>query len=318
MGVTVRDIARRVNVSHAMVSRALSGNSKSIVAPQKRDMILKAAEELGYRPNHAARTLATGQSRVIALQVYDIENAHEQRVARRFGELVGAENYDLVIHGFGSDSLRMRWSIDGTIINGRNDYQAYPEIDLQSPVVAIGPYPSGNVDTVFVDIKSGADEAMAHLIESGRRRILLMTMDEKSLDDGRTAAYVEAMNSANLPRLTYHLTRNSLLDGRAAMAQYLRNNDAPDVILCQNDQTAAGCYRALHDAGLSIPRDVAVVGCDGLDQNDCLCPSLSSIEQPVAETCKIAWEMLQRRMADPSIERQFAEFKTRFVLRESC
>ncbi|MDR3708449.1 MAG: LacI family DNA-binding transcriptional regulator [Capsulimonadaceae bacterium] len=315
MTVTVRDIARRVNVSHTMVSRVLSANSKFPVSAAKRELIVAAAKELGYRPNHAARTLATGQSRVIALQIFDMENPFMQRVARRLTEMLAADDYDLIVHGFSGSFSRVRSSIDGAFLLSRDSLPL--DVD-HCPLVAIGSYAAPTIDSVFVDLKVGACEAVTHLLKTGRRRIVYVSSDEHDERDGRSVAFNATIQSAGLEPLTLHVVRNRQDDGWAALSAYLREHSAPDALFCQNDQIAQGCYRALREAGLRIPRDVAVIGCDGVDWNDYQYPALGSIEQPVNEMCEIGWDFLRRRIADPSIPRQEAMLIAKFNPRDSC
>ena len=314
MPVTVRDIARRVNVSHTMVSRALGETTKSLVSAGNREMILKAAKELGYRPNHAARTLATGQSYVIALQVFDIESPYAQRVARRLTDLLKKENYDLIVQEFTNDLQKVRWSIDGAFLLGRRDYHGS---DMRCPIVAIGSFLLEIPDSVVVNLYPAARDAMANLIDMGRRRIVLLSMDEDNLTDGRTRAYLDSTAAAGLPQLIMHATHAHQIDGWRALSEFMAEHPAPDAVFCQNDQLAEGCYRAIREAGLRIPEDVAVVGCDGIDKNQYLFPSLSSIQQPLDEMCAFGWEIMRQRLADPVLPRQRTTLDAQFVRRAS-
>ena len=315
MTVTVRDIAKRVNVSHTMVSRALNANNTFPISAEKRELIRRAAEELGYRPNHAARILATGQSFLIALQIYDMENPHQMRVARLLGDILREDKYDLLIHGYHGDSISVRSSIDGVIILDRKDS---PRVDVHSPVVAIGAFVSEVADSVLIDLHSGAAEAMAHLIGSGRRRIALVSTEDNDPTDGRTRAYLESVAAAGLPPRLIHLPRHGRIDGWMALSEALRSGDIPDALLCENDQVAEGCYRALREANLRIPEDVAVVGCDGISQSEFVYPSLATIEQPAEAMCRAAWKFLRRRIEERSIPRQSTTIKSHFVRRASC
>ncbi len=309
------DVASRAGVSTATVSYVFNGRKNASVPDETRRRVLEAAELIGYRPNHAARTLATGQSRVIALQIFDMENPHQQRVAHTLADLLSTQDFDLVVHGYASDSLRVRWSIDGTIILDRGEY---PELDLHSPVVGIGAYVSDEVDSVMVDLEVGARDALAHLIASGRRRIVHLAKSELKVGDGRTKAYGDAVQSSELPTLRVNITNDKPEDGYAALRAFLQDQKPPDAVFCQNDQVAAGAYRALREYGLRIPPDVAVIGCDGLDQNKFLNPVLASIEQPIDTMCAIGWAFLRNRIADPSIPRQTAVLQSHFVPAESC
>ncbi len=315
MPITVRDIAKQVKLSHTMVSRALNPNSKFPIAADKRALIQQTARELGYQPNEAARILATGQSRVIALQIFDMENLHQQRVAQSLAKVLQKDGYDLIVHGYGNDAVRLRWSIDGVFILDRRDCQ---DFTLNSPNVSIGAFVSHEIDCVYVDLQAGASQAMRHMIHSGRRRIAHVDEDVLLLEDGRTAAYIEAMQESRLPLRQIRIDRDSYEEVYAKVSVALREHDRPDALLCQNDRVAHGCYRAIRDAGLSIGDDVAVVGCDGTEPSKYLEPTLSTIAQPVDAMCAKGWEFLLNRIRDPLMLRQEASLKSHFVLRHSC
>lgn len=315
MTVTVRDIAKHVNVSHTMVSRALNENSKFPISAEKRELIRKAAEELGYRPNHAARTLATGQSYVISLQVYDMENPHQMRVARILSDILREDNYDLMVHSFQGDSVRIRSAVDGVIILDRKEF---PTLEFRVPAVSIGAFVNNEVDTVHVDLECGSREALAHLLATGRRNIALVSKEENDLGDGRTRAYFQAMDAAGLPHRLIHIKHHGRIDGWSAVAEYLRQGDTPDALFCQNDQIAEGCYRALRETGLRIPEDVAVIGCDGISQDEFVFPPLATIAQPAEEMCRVAWDFLKTRIANREIPHQSASIEAHFVRRPSC
>lgn len=315
MSVTVRDIAKKMNVSHMMVARALSADKCSQVAPQKREMIVRVAQEMGYEPNNAAKTLATGKSGFVALQVYDMESAHTQTVARRLWEMLKLDGYVLVVHEVANDVSRLRTMVDGTIMLAPGDLSQFSR---QSAIVELGTRALDDVDSVFVDVKEAALQAMTLLIQSGRRRIALISSAPDDPLDGRSAAYAQAMSKAGLPPMHVRLQVNRSRAGRDALANCLTQVKPPDAIFCQNDLIAAGCYRALREAGLAIPNDVAVVGCDGIEIGEFLDPPLTTIEQPVEEMCKSAWQMLRNRIADASIGRQHVTLKARFLARDSC
>jgi DNA-binding LacI/PurR family transcriptional regulator len=315
--LTVRDIARKVNVSHTMVSRALNANCKFSISAEKREMIVKAARELGYEPNNSARALATGKSGIVALQLYDMNNAFSQQVARQFWSLLRQNEHALVVHEVANDVTRLRSTIDGTIMLASGDMSS---MSLRSPVVEVGTRAFDDVDCVYVDLKEPSLEAMAHLVQTGRRRIALVSGSVTDLVDGRTSAYIDAMESAQLPTILIPVPadRNHPKEGYEAMLEFLSCHEAPDAVFCQNDLLAIGCYHALRERCLRIPEDVAVVGCDCIEIGEFLDPTLSTIQQPVDEMCTVSWEFLKRRMSDPELPRQCAALKGRFIKRQSC
>jgi DNA-binding LacI/PurR family transcriptional regulator len=108
-------------------------------------------------------------------------------------------------------------------------------------------------------------------------------------------------------------------DTRAHGHETLRGHAGtfPDALFCENDELAVGCCRALAERGLRVPDDVAVVGCDGIDEAAFLQPPLTTIVQPVDEMCRLGWEFLKRRIADRDAERRHAVLPARLEVRAS-
>jgi LacI family transcriptional regulator len=104
---------------------------------------------------------------------------------------------------------------------------------------------------------------------------------------------------------------------RHAVTEYVREHGPPDGIFCHNDDFAIGAYRALRDMGLRIPDDVALVGCDNLEETAYLDVPLSTIAVPTEELCRTGWEFLYRRMHDPSAPLQCAILQPQLVVRAS-
>jgi DNA-binding LacI/PurR family transcriptional regulator len=126
------------------------------------------------------------------------------------------------------------------------------------------------------------------------------------------------MDAAGLPQRLIHIKQHGRIDGWCAVAEYLCQGERPDALFCQNDQVAEGCYRALREAGLRIPEDVAVIGCDGISQDEFVNPPLATIAQPAEEMCRVAWDFLKKRIANREIPRQSASIEALFVRRPSC
>jgi LacI family transcriptional regulator len=309
------DVARHAGVAQSTASAVLNGKSgKYAVTPVKAAAVLRAAEELGFEPNHAARTLVTGRSRVIALQIYDLENPFQQQVARRLWALLGEDDYMLIVYEVQSDSGRLRSSADGAFVTAPGDMSAF----TGKPVVQLGSRATNPIGSVVVDLKSAASEALAHLVATGRRRIALIAHRDDSRVDSIAAAYSEAVASAGLPTIYIPVGEERANTGYEALSGYLKGNDAPDAVLCRNDLLAFGCYKALAEAGLQVPSDVAVVGCDGIEIADYLRPSLSTIVQPVDDMCAVGWTHLKQMLDDPTQVVKPVTLQARFVRRESC
>jgi LacI family transcriptional regulator len=135
--------------------------------------------------------------------------------------------------------------------------------------------------------------------------------------DDRWEAYHEVMAQAGLkPELI--LTRDQeRASGRAAIVSYVQQFGCPDSIFCYNDDLAISAFRGLRDLGIRIPDDVALIGCDGIEDAEYHDPAITSVVQPISEMCSLAWDCLERRVREPDCDLYQRILKPELVLRES-
>lgn len=328
--VTLKDIAKRLDVSHATVSRALNRADDPLISEATRLRVQKLADELGYRPNLAARNLATGRTGLLALWLWSeaLPNAYHSHVSQLMVAEAQRSSYQLLINRVGWDSLRTdrrthfdAWHVDGVIA-----HEAGPAIQarfpnprkLPVPVVSTGAYHFlQGVDHVWIDVRSGAIEAIEHLLFGGRRRIAYVAecLEERRTDP-RCLVHGELLDAAALPKLFLEVPGD-----RAGMRQAVREafeqGFPADALFCHNDDVAVAAYRGLCDVGVRVPDDVAIVGCDGIQDTEYLEVPLSTIAQPLEEMCALARQFLERRIEDPTRPLQEAWLPAKLTIRPS-
>ena len=322
--VTQAQIASKLGVSRQLVTFALAGYPQ--VAKESRERIVAAALEMGYRPNPHARALRLKKTGIIALWIPDQISTHYTHVARELSRLVKAAGLELIISEVGVSDMKQIWShvpVDGIVaVDASKAVQA--ELDALAtksvPLVSVGTYCSEGTDHVQVDLAAGTTEVMAHLISSGFRRIAHATFVRKNLaGESRRLGYVRAMKDAKLKAefIYYPLTEQQRPVTRQLIQEYVDENGRPEAIFCHSDDAALGIYRGLCDAGISVPGEVALVGCDGIEDTEYLeCP-LTTLVQPVAEMCATAWRFLQQRLDDRTRPAQRAVLSPKLAIRES-
>jgi DNA-binding LacI/PurR family transcriptional regulator len=176
------------------------------------------------------------------------------------------------------------------------------------------------MDFVQVDLFSGALDAVKHLIDSGFRRIAHATFIKKDRPpESRRRAYLQAVRRAKLkPEFLYYpLTDQQRPLVRSLVQDYIREQGKPDAIFCHSDDVAIGIYRGLCDLNLKVPADLALIGCDGIQDGEYLETPLTTLLQPVGEMCAVAWDFLRRRLESPGIKRQGTVLKPKLVIRKS-
>jgi DNA-binding LacI/PurR family transcriptional regulator len=321
MSVTIYDIAKQVSLSHTTVSRVLNAKNSINIPEVTRNRVLAAAQELGYRPNLSARTLATGKSKLIALQLYRMDSPYAMEVARQMQAIAWEDGYEVLVHEFIGDEANLRFVVDGVLQLDRlfRPEDIKPDTNAQTPHVALGALAIDTIDSVVVDLQIAATEAMQLLLRAGRKKIVLLGDHHAGMADGRMAAYKTEMMAADLPIQLIHTPANlyTRACGYQALRDSIEQKGVPEAVFCMNDTFAVGCYRALQERGLRIPDDVAVIGCDDTEEGSFLAPTLTTISQPIDMLCRSGWELLKRRMEDRTCDRQQRILPASLRLRDS-
>ncbi|MGC9941368.1 MAG: LacI family DNA-binding transcriptional regulator [Verrucomicrobiota bacterium] len=323
--VTQEQIAQKLGFSRQLVTFALAGYPQVSAASRKR--ILAAAEAMGYRPNPHARALKQRRTGIIALWIPDQISTHYTHVARELGHLVKQARHELIITAVGNDrsaeQVLSHVPMDGVFaVDAPNAVRAHlRSAAAQSiPVVSIGAHRSGKTDSVQVDLLTGARKVMQHLINSGFRRIVHATFDQKNHSGAdRRQGYEQSMLQAGLnPNFFYYpLSELQRPIVRQSIQDYVRENGCPEAIFCHSDDVALGIYRGLCDLKLRVPQDVALVGCDGIQDTEYVESPITTLVQPVAQICETAWQFMLQRLEHPELKRQHTLLEPELVVRES-
>ena len=322
--VTQAQIAEKLGISRQLVTFALGGYPQ--VSKESRARILAAALEMGYRPNPHARAMLRKKTGIIALWIPDQISTHYSHVARELGRLVKQAGQELIISEVGAADMKQIWThvpFDGICAV---DASKAVQLELKSlaaksvPVVSLGSYSSSVTDNVHVDMEAGTTQAMQHLIGSGFRRIAHATFVRKNIaGESRRIGYTNAMREAGLETefIHYPLSERQRPVARQLSRDYVAAHGKPEAIFCHSDDAALGIYRGLCDAGIRVPADIALVGCDGIEDTEYLeCP-LTTLVQPVAEMCDAAWQFLQNRLAEPTTPIQQTILTPQLAIRAS-
>jgi DNA-binding LacI/PurR family transcriptional regulator len=322
--VTQEQIARKLGISRQLVTFALAGYPQ--VSKASRQRILAAAKEMGYRPNPHARALQRKRTGIIALWIPDQISTHYSHVARELNRLVRRERHELIISEMSATEARQVLShvpADGVIaVDIPDQVKIYRDTaaNRSIPMVSMGAYVSTGMDSVQVDLHAGTKDVMGHLLDAGFRRIAHATFVHKNEpQSGRWLSYHEAMQKAGLkPEFIYYPLSEKLKPvTREFIRDYIGKHGKPEAIFCHSDDAALGIYRGLCDLKLRVPQDVALVGCDGIEDVEYLeCP-LTTLVQPVEEMCGAAWKFLMERLEQPERKRQSLVLKPKLVVRES-
>ncbi len=311
MTVTLRDVAAHAGVSLQTVSNVTNGRTAR-VGEDTRAKVLAAIAALQYRPNAAARHLRKMPTGVLALAIPDLTNPYFTEVGRMIFAEATARGYTVLLDYTNWDREQellvargMRpHLIDGLIL----DPQCLSSEDLrmaspQTPIVLLGeriydsPY-----DHVVIDNVAAARLATEHLIALGRRRIAVIGRQERPTSHTpqmRLQGYLDALADAGRvadPRLQASASKWRRSHGAAAMRALLTLPEPPDAVFCFSDMLSIGAISVLHQAGLRIPEDVAVIGFDDVEDAQFTAPPLTSIAPDKAAIGRLAVELLIQRV----------------------
>lgn len=321
---TLKDVAERARVSLSTASRVLSGRGVHLISEPTRQRVWQAAEEVGYQPNLAARSLVTGRTGVVALWMSQLYTRFHARVVQLVEESLHQRGYDTLIQCV-SHLTGTPWQgtgrIDGILVHEGVAYLQKVWRSLYRrgiPLVSMGAYVLTEADHVRVDLFTGAMRAVQHLLEVGCRRIAyLVNAESRYAGEARRDGYDRAMAEAGLPSEYIITPDQSRAASSLVVRQYVQEHGLPDGIFCHNDEMAIGAYHGLRLLGVHLPDEVAIVGCDGIEDVEYLDVPLTTLRQPLEEMCHLAVEFLQRRLAEPQWERQQATLQPTLVVRAS-
>ena len=305
----MEDVAARAKVSRALVSLVM--NDSPQVSDAKRAAVLRAAEELGYRPNLVARQLAARRTRTIGVLVDDLRNPF-------FGEVVDGIEAEAADHGFRvlilnghRDAEReleavetfLQFRVEGMALVGpRVGDDDLARIGGTAPcvVVASGAAHPG-VDTVNTDGRRGAELAVEHLASLGHTRIVHLDGGSNVSAAERRAGYRSGMWAAGIGDLIdVRAAGDDEADALDVVDALLAEADPPTAIFAFNDLLAAGALDRLDDAGVSVPAEMSLVGFDNTFISALRHLSLTTVDQPTLAMGQLAVETLLGRLADGS------------------
>lgn len=326
MRVSIKDIAKAAGVSHSTVSRALADSP--LIAARTRARIHRIAQKRGYAPNAIARSLVTRQTRAIGVVVTSIADPFIADVVRGIERVALEQGYRVFLgtsHDVPSREVSLvkalrEWNVDGVIVaSSRMGGQYQPLLEaLGAPIVLINHQSATgghSIHSVAVDDVLGGELATQHLIERGHRAIAYLGGPADRLSNReRFKGYRRALAQAKIPfNAALTLPGNGHIESGEPVTQLL--DLKPTAIFCYNDMTALGTLHALRKCGMTVPRDVSLVGYDDIALAAYTNPPLTTVRQPKDELGSQAMHMLLNLLNDAPVVN--VKLSVELVVRES-
>lgn len=327
MRVTLRDVAARAGVSFKTVSNVINGHPH--VTEATRGRVQDAIDALGYRPNQSARSLRHGRSGILALAVPELTSPYFAALASEAGRAAKEHGRVLVIEETLGDVEGERVAlvdltsrlVDGVILSPLvTPQQVVVERIGETPLVMLGEHRYAvRADHVAMDSVRAARELTEHLLATGRRRIAVVgRQDGGSTGGERWLGHVQALLAADLvpdPSLVARVGAYRRADGERAVRELLAAGVRPDAVLCFNDLLALGAVHALRQAGLAVPRDVAVAGFDDIEESRYA--GLTTVAPDLPLLAREAVRLLVRRIENRTVPPAQVDVPFRVEVRSS-
>ncbi len=322
--VSIKDIAREAGVSPSTVSRALHNHPH--ISKKTGARIHRLAQEMSYTPSLLARSLVTQDTATIGLVITYTSDPFLARLVTGVEETARSCGYSIFLSSSYRDYDRELEVVrsfherrtNGIIITGSQidtDYaDLYDRFPLPIVLINCRKYPY----SVSADKRSGAKQAVEHLIQLGHRRIAFVSNQSVHTNHDRLTGYRQALRKHDIPiDNSLIVAGDGMLEGGArAGLQLLNLSQPPTAIFCFNDMTAVGVLTALGEAGLQVPRNCSVVGFDDLEISAYYGPPLTTIRQPCYRMGQAAMRMLLQLIRGES-DVQAEVLPTELVVRQS-
>lgn len=301
---TMHDVADHVGVSHQTVSRVLNGHDS--VSAETRTRVLQAIEDLGYRPNTAARALVTRRSQVLGVVSFDTTLYGPastlfgiEKAAREAGYFVSVASVKATTAGTiraAVDRLTDQ-NVDGVVVIAPlRTGEPVSALPAGLPAVVVDGRPAAGVASVRVDQEAGGRLVTRHLLDRGARTVWHLAGPADWFDaQGRLAGWRRELQRAGA---TVHRPLRgswSASSGYEAGRRLARRDDV-EAVFVSNDQMALGLLRAFHEAGIRVPHDVLVAGFDDVPEAAYYTPPLTTVRQDFAAVGRRSIELLLRQV----------------------
>jgi LacI family transcriptional regulator len=308
--VTIYDIARKLNISPATVSRGLQDHPA--ISKKTKKKIFDMVDALGYRSNHFARNLRQRKTKTIGVIVHELNSNFITSVLAGIEKITTESGYDLIIAHSSESPVKeasnaknlFHKRVDGLIASlsfDTNDLEHFkPFIERGVPVIFFDRVEQdGNNTVVIIDNAKCGYIATSHLIEQGCKRIAHVTSSlKRNVYSQRYKGYRDALFDNGIDFEEDMLLVNDLSEkaGVESAMRILKMNPLPDGLFITNDFVAAVCMRTLKEHGIVIPRDIAVVGFNNDAIGKLIEPALTTINYPGLDMGEIAARNLMNHL----------------------
>ena len=332
MSATIKDVAKMAEVSISTVSRVI--NDSKPVSPEARRRVLKAIEELGYKPNEIARSLVTKKSNLIGVIVDDIGNSYVAQIVRGIEEIGRMYKYDIVLcSSYGSEETELRFiqllmqkQVEGIImVSEIANIQISEQINkLNIPFVYLNRfYNVIETPTVAIDNEVASNLMIEHLRELGHKNILYISQNKDvdlTIEKYKIKGYTDAVKSIGSEPFIYSVDGYKMESGYNAgneILEIIRKNKITSVFCCQ-DEIAIGLINYFYDSNIKVPDEISVVGFGDISLASIYRPKLTTIKEPYYDLGAVAIMRILKELKGEVVDAQTLKLPVQLMIRESA
>lgn len=315
--ITIKDIAKELNISIATVSRALSGDKN--IRQETKKLVLEVAEKYGYKRNPVAINLKSGRTNTVGVIVPEMKTPFFSCIIEGIQNVMYSKGVKVIIAQSDENPARERenlllmesFMVDGIIIGichkDKNKDVFQELIDKSIPLVFYDRIPNEvDVSKVVIDDYSKSFFLVEHLIRKGMKKIAhIIAPDYMQSSDIRFRGYKDALAKFKIPydkRLVVKSSGMLFEDGVIAAEQLIKKGIPIEAIFACTDTVAIGAMNYLQDNNIRVPEDIAIAGFSGTVLSQVVRPALTTVQQPLLKMGEICAEVLLEKINNPSIE----------------
>jgi LacI family transcriptional regulator len=335
MALTLEEVGKLAGVSRSTVSRVVNGHPS--VRDPVRERVWQVIRDTGYQPHAAARSLVTRRTQIVAAIIPEtvtklFVDPFFSILLRGITDACNTHGYHLMLSLFSGPERQEEMyrrlvhggSLDGVIVaSSRMEEPVIPELLRDGvPFVLVGRHPDRRVPCLDVDNVGGAQMAVEHLIRLGHRRIATITGPlNMSHGEDRLAGYRQALEAHRIPIDRSLIVEGDYTEAGGMMGAQRLLAGSPTAIFVASDVMAIGALKALREAGLRVPDDVAMAAFDDVPIASAVEPALTTVRQPIERLGSLAVDLLLDRLGRPTDPQALVPrlvLPVDLVVRKSC
>jgi len=326
---TIKDVAKKADVSVATVSRTL--NDPASVKQSTKEKVIEVIDELEYDPNPVAKALRLEKVDSIGLIIPNITNTSMAEIIRGAHEELDDQGYNTVLFNSGEDFKREEYyceiiqnkMLDGVIfVTGTGSTPPIGKLASGLAVCLINRETKLDyVDQIIADEKEGLKLLAYHFYKIGHEKIAFITGNQStSATQNKIEGFKSLYNEKNLNlNENYIVSGNWTIEGSyLAMKELLGLKERPTAVIIGTDTMALGAISAIRDNGLSIPQDIAISGFDNSPSSEYYIPPLTTLKYPNYKLGKLSARAILSRLENPDMEKKIINIPLDIMIRRSC